>query len=168
MTLNYENETDTLLDLQPESEETLAERVIEAGLEILDCPYDTQVSLLITDDEGIRELNRQFRGIDAPTDVLSFPLQEYPAPGDFSQINEEGSDEFDPDSGELLLGDIVINADRVIEQAQEYGHSQRREYAFLIAHSLLHLTGYDHMEDEEREQMEERQRSIMEKVGIGR
>ncbi|MBQ4176087.1 MAG: rRNA maturation RNase YbeY [Lachnospiraceae bacterium] len=90
------------------------------------------------------------------------------APGDFSQINEEGSDEFDPDSGELLLGDIVINADRVIEQAQEYGHSQRREYAFLIAHSILHLTGYDHMEDEEREQMEERQRSIMEKVGIGR
>ena len=91
MTLNYENETDTLLDLQPESEETLAERVIDAGLEDVDCPYDAQVSLLITDDEGIRELNRQFRGIDAPTDVLSFPLQEYPAPGDFSQINEEGS-----------------------------------------------------------------------------
>ena len=85
MTLNYENETDTLLDLQPESEETLAERVIEAGLEDVDCPYDAQVSLLITDDEGIRELNRQFRGIDAPTDVLTFVnmrgFQSMPSPG---------------------------------------------------------------------------------------
>ena len=154
------------MDLHPESEEALARRVIEAGLDIVDCPYDAQVSLLITDDEGIREMNRQFRQIDAPTDVLSFPLQEFPAPGDFSQIDEEGSDEFDPDSGELLLGDIVINKDRVISQAEEYGHSLKREYAFLIAHSILHLTGFDHMEDEEREQMEEYQRRIMDAVGI--
>lgn len=168
MTLNYENETGAVLDLQGETEEALARRVIGAGLEIVDCPYDTQVSLLITDDEGIREMNRQFRGIDSPTDVLSFPLQEFPAPGDFSQINEEGSDEFDPDSGELLLGDIVINADRVISQAEEYGHSRKREYAFLIAHSILHLTGYDHMDEEEREQMEEMQRRIMKAVQIPR
>ena len=168
MTLNYENETDAVLDLQSESEEALARRVIEAGLDIVDCPYDAQVSLLITDDEGIREMNRQFRQIDAPTDVLSFPLQEFPAPGDFSQIDEEGSDEFDPDSGELLLGDIVINKDRVISQAEEYGHSLKREYAFLIAHSILHLTGFDHMEDGEREQMEEYQRRIMDAVGIPR
>lgn len=168
MTLNYENETDAVLDLQQESAEALARRVIEAGLDIVDCPYEAQVSLLITDDEGIREMNRQFRSIDAPTDVLSFPLQEYPAPGDFSQIDEEGSDEFDPDSGELLLGDIVINADRVISQAEEYGHSQKREYAFLIAHSILHLTGFDHMEEEEREQMEELQRRIMDAVQIPR
>ena len=168
MTLNYENETDAVLDLQQESAEALARRVIEAGLDIVDCPYEAQVSLLITDDEGIREMNRQFRSIDAPTDVLSFPLQEYPAPGDFSQIDEEGSDEFDPDSGELLLGDIVINADRVILQAEEYGHSQKREYAFLIAHSILHLTGFDHMEEEEREQMEEFQRRIMDAVQIPR
>ena len=168
MTLNYENETDTLLDLQPESEETLAERVIEAGLEIVDCPYDTQISLLITDDEGIRELNRQFRGIDAPTDVLSFTLQEYPAPGDFSQINEEGSDEFDPDSGELLLGDIVINADRVIEQAREYGHSLDREMAFLTGHSMLHLMGYDHMTKAAEEVMFPRQEQILAAMGLGR
>ena len=113
-------------------------------------------------------MNRQFRSIDEATDVLSFPLQEYPAPGDFSQIDEEGSDEFDPDSGELLLGDIVINADRVISQAEEYGHSQKREYAFLIAHSILHLTGFDHMEEEEREQMEEFQKRIMNAVQIPR
>ena len=168
MTLNYENETNAVLDLQQESAEALARRVIEAGLDIVDCPYEAQVSLLITDDEGIREMNRQFRSIDAPTDVLSFPLQEYPAPGDFSQIDEEGSDEFDPDSGELLLGDIVINADRVILQAEEYGHSQKREYAFLIAHSILHLTGFDHMEEEEREQMEEFQKRIMNAVQIPR
>ena len=168
MTLNYENETDAVLDLQQESAEALARRVIEAGLDIVDCPYEAQVSLLITNDEGIREMNRQFRSIDEATDVLSFPLQEYPAPGDFSQIDEEGSDEFDPDSGELLLGDIVINADRVISQAEEYGHSQKREYAFLIAHSILHLTGFDHMEEEEREQMEEFQRHVMDAVKIPR
>ena len=168
MTLNYENETDAVLDLQQESAEALARRVIEAGLDIVDCPYEAQVSLLITDDEGIREMNRQFRSIDEATDVLSFPLQEYPAPGDFSQINEDGSDEFDPDSGELLLGDIVINADRVVLQAEEYGHSQKREYAFLIAHSILHLTGFDHMEEEEKEQMEEFQKRIMDAVQIPR
>lgn len=156
------------MDLQEESAEKLAERVIEAGLEITGCPYEAQVNLLITDDEGIREMNRQFRAVDAPTDVLSFPLQEFPAPGDFSQIPEDGNDEFDPDTGELLLGDIVINAERVISQAQEYGHSQKREFAFLVAHSILHLTGYDHMEDAQREQMEALQRSIMEAVKIPR
>ena len=134
----------------------------------MECPYEAQVNLLVTDSENIREMNRQFRGIDAPTDVLSFPLQEYPNPGDFSQIDEEGNDEFDPDTGELLLGDIVINAERVISQAEEYGHSQKREFAFLIAHSILHLVGFDHMEDAEREQMEERQKRIMDVVGIQR
>ena len=134
----------------------------------MECPYEAQVNLLVTDSENIREMNRQFRGIDAPTDVLSFPLQEYPNPGDFSQIDEEGNDEFDPDTGELLLGDIVINAERVISQAEEYGHSQKREFAFLIAHSILHLVGFDHMEDAEREQMEERQKRIMDAVGIQR
>ncbi len=113
-------------------------------------------------------MNRQFRGIDEPTDVLSFPLQEYPSPGDFSRIDEDGWDSFDPDSGELLLGDIVINADRVISQAAEYGHSQMREFAFLIAHSILHLCGYDHMEEEERSQMEEHQRRILDALGITR
>jgi len=141
---------------------------MEAALLEVGCPYEAQVNLLVTDGEAIREMNRQFRGIDAETDVLSFPMQEYPAPGDFSQIREDGSDEFDPDTGELLLGDIVINAERVILQAEEYGHSEKREYAFLIAHSMLHLTGFDHMEDMQREEMEERQRRIMDAVGIPR
>ena len=92
---------------------------------------------------------------------------EYETPGDLSGI-EESADAFDPETGELMLGDIVISKDRVIAQAEEYGHSVRREYAFLIAHSMLHLLGYDHMDEEERKVMEDRQREIMEKAGIPR
>ena len=92
-------------------------------------------------------------------------MLEYETPGDLSGI-EESADAFDPETGELMLGDIVISKDRVIAQAEEYGHSVRREYAFLIAHSMLHLLGYDHMEEEERRLMEDRQRKIMEKAGI--
>ena len=73
---------------------------------------------------------------------------------------------FDPESGELTLGDIVISKEKVLTQAEEYGHSPMREYAFLIAHSVLHLTGYDHMEDEERQVMEQKQREIMERLDI--
>lgn len=167
MTLNFEKETDIRLDLG-ESEEALAERVITAGLEIIHCPFDAQVNLLVTDSENIRRMNLEFRQIDAPTDVLSFPMQNYPAPADFSEFNESDWDAFDPQTHELLLGDIVINAERVISQAAEYGHSQKREYAFLIAHSLLHLTGFDHMLDEEREEMESFQRKIMDHLAIGR
>ncbi len=129
---------------------------------------DVEVNLLITGPEEIREMNRQFRNIDSETDVLSFPMQEYPAPADFGWLDTEDYDVFDPETGELLLGDIVLNADRVISQAREYGHSCRREYAFLIAHSFLHLTGFDHMEEEEREVMEQFQRKIMELAGIPR
>ena len=110
-------------------------------------------------------MNREHRHIDRATDVLSFPMLEYETPGDLSGI-EESADAFDPETGELMLGDIVISKDRVIAQAEEYGHSVRREYAFLIAHSMLHLLGYDHMEEEERRLMEDRQRKIMEKAGI--
>ena len=112
-------------------------------------------------------MNLEQRGIDRPTDVLSFPMIEYDAPGDFSVIDEETGDAFNPETGELMLGDIVISKEKVLSQAEEYGHSPKREYAFLIAHSMLHLFGYDHMEEEERAEMEA-QRAIMEKVGIPR
>ncbi len=126
------------------------------------------MNLLITDSDNIRRMNLEFRQIDASTDVLSFPMQEYPAAGDFSAFHEGDFDVFDPQTHELLLGDIVLNAERVLSQAKEYGHSTRREYAFLIAHSLLHLTGFDHMDDREREEMEDYQRRIMERLAIGR
>ncbi len=126
------------------------------------------MNLLVTDSENIRRMNLEFRQIDSPTDVLSFPMQVYPAPGDFSAFHEGDFDVFDPQTKELMLGDIVINAERVLSQAEEYGHSARREYAFLIAHSLLHLTGFDHMDDAEREEMEDYQRRIMEHLAISR
>lgn len=167
MTLNYENETEITLDLE-ESAEELAGKVIRAGLEETRCPYEAQVNLLVTDSENIRKMNLEFRQIDRPTDVLSFPMQEYDSPADFSAFRKTDCSVFDPETGELMLGDIVINAERVISQAREYGHSQRREFAFLIAHSLLHLLGFDHMEEEERAEMEARQRNIMDLLAIYR
>ena len=146
--------------------EEVARLVVDAALDIVRCPYESEIDLLLTHDEEIHEMNREHRGIDRPTDVLSFPMLEFTIPGDFSGIDEEAEDIFNPESGELMLGDIVISADRVLAQADEYGHSPRREYAFLIAHSILHLCGYDHMEEDERAVMEEKQREIMEKINI--
>jgi probable rRNA maturation factor len=97
-------------------------------------------------------------------------MNQFPSEGDFSFLedDEEGADAFNPETGELLLGDIVICASRVISQAEAYGHSRKREYAFLITHSVLHLCGYDHMEEEERARMEEKQREILGRLGISR
>lgn len=163
MSIFIEEEGGTAL---PFNAEEIAENVIEAALEYENCPYEAEISVLLTTDEEIRKLNRSARGLDRPTDVLSFPMLEYDRPGDFSWLESEPQDAFNPETGELMLGDIVISKDRVLAQAEEYGHSPVREYAFLIAHSMLHLFGYDHMEEEERRLMEERQRGIMEKVNI--
>lgn len=95
-------------------------------------------------------------------------MVNYETPGDFSFLEEDSEDCFDPDSGELLLGDIVISADKVAAQAEEYGHSRRREYAFLIAHSMLHLMGYDHMTPEDAAEMERLQEEILQQLGISR
>lgn len=145
----------------------LAKEVAEAVLDYENCPYESQVELLLTDNEEIQKINQEFRSIDRPTDVLSFPMIdfEYPAKYDFL---EEDDSLFDPETGELMLGNIVISKEKVISQAEEYEHSVRREYAFLIAHSMLHLLGYDHMEEEERAVMEEKQREILEHLGINR
>ena len=142
-----------------------AKLMIETVLAYENCPYEAQVELLLTTDEEIHAMNREHRGIDRATDVLSFPMLDLKTPGDLSGV-ENMPDAFDPESGELMLGDIVISKDKVIAQAEEYGHSVKREYAFLIAHSMLHLLGYDHMDDDERLVMEQRQREIMEKAGI--
>lgn len=123
-----------------------ARQVIETALAQEGCPYEAEISLTLTTDEEIHKVNREFRGIDRPTDVLSFPMVEYEAPADFSGVEKEQADCFNPETGELMLGDILISVDKVKEQAKKYGHSQRREYAFLIAHSMLHLMGYDHEE----------------------
>ena len=148
-----------------DTEET-AELVIEAALEYEGCPYEAEINLLLTTDEAIREMNQMFRQIDKATDVLSFPMLDYEEPGDFSKMEDHAQDCFNPESGELMLGDIVISKDKVLAQAEAYGHTPRREYAFLIAHSMLHLFGYDHMEEDERLSMEQKQREILEKIQI--
>ena len=163
MSLYLEEEGE--LKLPFDTEET-ARIVIEAALEYEGCPYEAEINLLLTTDKEIHEMNNMFRQIDRATDVLSFPMIEYDTPGDFSHLEEDGQDCFNPESGELMLGDIVISKDKVLAQAEAYGHSPRREYAFLIAHSMLHLFGYDHMVDDERLEMEQKQREILENVQI--
>ncbi len=164
MTLNYEEEGEVKL---PIACEELAKAVIEAALDYADCPYEAEVNLLLTTDEEIHQMNKEHRGIDRPTDVLSFPMIEYEEAGQFDFL-EDQYDCFHPETGELLLGDIVISKDRVIAQAKEYGHEIKREYAFLIAHSMLHLFGYDHMEEEERKTMERMQNEILNALNIVR
>ena len=153
MTLYFEEEGELTLPLPCRE---IAEEVIETALDLTGCPYEAEVSLLLTMDAQIREMNTQFRGIERATDVLSFPMVEYPMSGEFGFL-EENEGYFNPESGELSLGDIVISKEKVISQAEEYGHSVLREYAFLIVHSVLHLAGYDHMEEDERREMETKQ-----------
>ena len=164
MTLFLDQEVEASFDFDVRK---TAGEVIEAALVYEHGPYDVQVSVTLTDNEGIHEINRDFRGIDAPTDVLSFPMADFESPADFDAL-EDYDDVFDPDTGEFMMGDIMISLDKVKEQAEAYGHSQKREYAFLIAHSMLHLMGYDHMEDSERLQMEEKQEAILASLNITR
>ena len=162
MTLFFEEEGDLSLPL---SCEELASKVIEASLDYVECPYDVEVNLLLTMNQEIHQMNMEFRQIDRPTDVLSFPMVDYEEAGNFDFL-EEADEYFHPESGELMLGDIVISKEKVIAQAEEYGHSIEREYAFLIAHSMLHLFGYDHMEEEERIEMEAKQKDILDNLKI--
>lgn len=158
MTSYVENETDVSFAFDVKE---VADRVIKAVLASEGCPFDAQLNLLITDNAGIRDYNNRFRQINRETDVLSFPNVDYDTPSDFSGLDEREADYFDPDSGELILGDIIISADKVKEQAELYGHSEKREFAFLVAHSMLHLCGYDHMEPEEAKVMEEKQEAVL-------
>ena len=141
--------------------EKIIQDIVEESLDYVSCPYDVSLSVSFIESEEMRELNLSQRGIDYATDVLSFPLLSLDPPGSFPESLEEEWGNFDPETGELMLGDIVLSAEHIIQQAKEYGHSRERELAFLVVHSMLHLMGYDHMEDEERIAMEERQRQIM-------
>ena len=165
MTVTIERESEIPL---PFSEQEIAEAVISETLDYEDCPYEVQVNIILTNNEEIQQINLEQRGVDAPTDVLSFPMIEYAYPSDFTVLEADQMDNFDPDTGELILGDIVISVDKVIEQAEKYNHDVKREYAFLIAHSMLHLFGYDHMEDLERETMELKQEEILHRLNIVR
>ncbi|MDD6484168.1 MAG: rRNA maturation RNase YbeY [Clostridiales bacterium] len=144
-------------------QEQMIKRVCEAVMAREECNFDAQISLTLTDNKGIREINSEYRGIDRATDVLSFPMLE------FDETGEIVESEFELDGDKVMLGDIVISLERAREQAQEFGHSYEREIAFLTAHSMLHLLGYDHVDDEEGERiMRKKQTEVLASLKITR
>ncbi len=161
--LNTDIQTEEKFDFDPDQ---IAKKVCEEVLRQEDFPGDAEISLLVTDAEEVHRLNLEFRGIDRTTDVLSFPGLNFDDPALFEDSIDSSS--FNPDNGCVMLGDIVINAQKVKEQAAEYGHTELREFAFLVAHSMLHLCGYDHMTLEEADVMEKRQELALTSLGITR
>lgn len=141
----------------------LIKKCCRAALEYMEFRTDVEISVVLTDNEGIRTLNNLHRGIDRATDVLSFPMFEYAENGDIIEDYVEFNE-----MGEICLGDIVISLERAHEQAAEYGHSPEREIGFLTVHSMLHLLGYDHMTPEDEEEMFGYQREILDKIGLVR
>lgn len=141
----------------------LLRRAIRLGLEAQGVTVPCRVDVLVTDDAGIRRLNRRMRGIDRPTDVLSFPALTL-APGRLP-----GWRDIEPGTGRVPLGDVAISLPRAAAQAREYGHTQGRELSYLAVHSLLHLLGYDH-EDEgaQKRRMRRREERILRRLGQGR
>lgn len=142
----------------PAELETVIEKIAVDSLRYEAFPEECEISVSIVDNEEIHQINKQFRGIDRPTDVLSFPQLTF----------EEGERMERNEDGEVVLGDIIISLERAREQAEEYGHSLKREIAFLTAHSMLHLLGYDHMTPEEEKEMFAKQKEILELAGIPR
>ena len=150
------------------ADEELIRRIAGICLEIEGISSPCQVSVLLTDDVHIREINREWRSTDRETDVLSFPALPF-SPGFLGRDHQDLLKEsFDVDTGCCFLGDIVISLERAKEQAEEYGHSIFREVAFLTAHSMLHLFGYDHMEEADRIIMEQKQEEILSRKGYTR
>lgn len=171
MTIHFENEFEqenlsTIFDFPYEE---VAAQVIEAVLDQEGCPYEASVEVIFTSDDAIREMNKEHRNIDRATDVLSFPMVDFTAPCDYGILETEEADFcFEPDTGELMLGDIVLSVPRIIDQALEFGHTRKREFAFLIAHSMLHLLGYDHMTEEDAAHMEKKQNQVLTTLKITR
>jgi len=147
---------------------SIALTVIDGVLDYERCPYETETNLILTSCEEIAKINEQFRGVDSATDVLSFPNVDFRTPSDFASLEDNILGNFDPESGKLILGDIMIATEKVAEQAAKFEHSLTREFAFLIAHSVLHLLGYDHMVPEEEVRMQAKQKEILEILKISR
>ncbi|MCR5010773.1 MAG: rRNA maturation RNase YbeY [Lachnospiraceae bacterium] len=174
--IEFENET----EMPAEAEEgyipdsrliEIAASVCQKSLEIHSIGGLCKVSLMVVDSRTIREYNNSQRGIDSVTDVLSFPNIPFTTEnkGDVSIFDElNKADYIDPEDGRIVLGEIVICYERVISQAKDYGHSYERELAFLTAHSILHLLGYDHIEESDRIEMEAMQRNILDPLGFKR
>ena len=147
----------------PDTMEAIIRQVIEKTLILEECDFDAEVSVTIVDNHEIQTLNREHRGKDAVTDVLSFPILEFDETGEIVDCD------YDFDGEQVMLGDIVLCAERAQKQAQEYGHSFVREMAFLVAHSMLHLLGYDHVDDPQGEAiMCQKQEAVLSGLGITR
>lgn len=165
MTITIEEEEKPLFDFDYNK---LTEEVIKFSLEYEKFPYEAEVNVILTDAASIREINLEYRDMDKSTDVLSFPMLNLDAAGDYTSIKDYLEDNFNPDTGEVMLGDIVISVPKVMEQAELYGHTPKREYAFLIVHSVLHLLGYDHMTPKDAAFMENKQETILKEMEISR
>lgn len=141
----------------------LIRRTIRTALAAEGLTAPCEVDVLLTDDDGIHEINRELRQVDRPTDVLSFPEFEL-TPGQLP-----GPEDADPGTGLIPLGDMVLSMERVAAQAREYGHSKRRELSYLVTHSVLHLLGYDHLDEGPmKAQMRAREEAIMALLGLER
>ena len=146
-----------------ESNCALIRKVIRTALAAEGVDFPCEVDVLLTGDDGIHEINREMRQVDRPTDVLSFPEFEL-APGQLP-----GPEDADPGTGLIPLGDMVLSMERVSAQAREYGHSKRRELSYLVTHSVLHLLGYDHLDEGPmKAQMRAREEAIMALLGLER
>ena len=148
---------------------SLLKKVIEFTLKEEEVEVDCEVSLLFVDNDEIREINNETRGIDRATDVLSFPMLDYENKKVFKEIykNYECS-QSDCDGEELVLGDVGLSLERALEQSKEFNHSFEREASYLVVHSILHLLGYDHMEEDDKVVMRKREEEILNKLNITR
>ena len=156
----YINNEQNDIELNDELE-TLINIVVNAALNHENMAKDTEVSVYLTDNAGIQILNREHRDKDMPTDVLSFPMLEF----ENGEMVDDIGDYFDDI---LILGDIIISVERAISQAEEYGHSVEREIGFLLCHSVLHLLGYDHEDEDERSVMREKEEAILDSINLKR
>lgn len=151
--------------LRDKEAEVLIRRAARAAWESFDYPFKGEVDITLTDNEGIREINREYREIDSATDVLSFPIEEFSE----GQPPEDVGMDIDPETGMLALGDMIISVERAREQAGEYGHSFDRECAYLTVHSMLHLVGYDHLDEgEQKKRMRHMEETVMTSMGLER
>jgi metalloprotein, YbeY/UPF0054 family len=156
------------IEVTKELENTI-ESVIEYALKEEKVEVPCEISIIFIDNEEIRDINRENRNIDSVTDVLSFPMLNYPEGKVFKEVYFNY--EFEPsdlDDGNLVLGDIALSIEKAKEQSTEFGHSFLRESAYLTVHSVLHLLGYDHMEEEEKEIMRKREEEILNKFALTR
>ena len=140
------------------NEEEIITKVTKTVLELEGIKHDLDIYITLTNNEEIHKINKEYREVDRPTDVLSFPMFER---DEISKLREEKVDDV-----EEILGDIIISIPKVKEQAEEYGHSYERELAYLTTHGMLHLLGYDHMIDEEKTIMREHEEKVLEKLNI--